>query len=201
MKARDVMTTQVVTVTPDTPVSAVASMMLLQDVSGLPVVDAAGRLRGIVSEGDLIRRAETGTDSKPRSWWLRLVGNEAEEARDYIKTHGATAGDVMSHPVETVRPDDDIAKVALLLERRRIKRVPVVSEGKVVGVVSRADLLRGLATRGTQDTPAPADDRDIREALVQHLAEQSWAASAVVKARNTAGARDVEDHLSRSVPT
>ena len=227
MKARDVMTTQVATVSADTPIAEVAGAMLMHGVSGIPVVDAGGRLQGIVSEGDLMRRAETGTDARPRSWWLRLVGDEADEARDYVKTHGGTAGDVMTHPVETVGPDDDISTVAMLLEKRRIKRVPVVRDQQVVGIVSRADLLRGLATRGTQAARAPTDDRQIRDALVSHLCDQPWAASAMINvtvsdgvvhlwgvyetdeqhealkvaARNAAGATGFEDHLSRSVPT
>ena len=226
MKAIDVMTTQVVTVTADTPVAEVANLMLSQHVSGVPVLDRDGSLRGIVSEGDLMRRAETGTDRRQRSWWLRLVGDEAGEARDYVKTHGATAGDVMTHPVNSVSPEADLSEVAMLLEKRRIKRVPVVDDGKLVGLVSRADLLRGLATKGGLAAP-PADDRAKREALVEHLAQQSWASSAMVNvtvddgvvhlwgvyetedqheallvaARNVTGATEVEDHLSHSLPT
>ena len=226
MKVRDVMSTQVVTVTADTPVADVANLMLSQHVSGIPVVDRDGRLRGIVSEGDLMRRAESGTDQRRRSWWLRLVGDEAGEARDYVKTHGATAGDVMTREVSTVKPDADLGDVALLLEKRRIKRVPVLEGDVLVGLVSRADLLRGLATRGGL-AAAPAGDREKREALVKHLAEQAWASSAMVNvtvddgvvhlwgvyeteeqheallvaAKNVTGSAQVEDHLSHSLPT
>lgn len=226
MKARDVMTTQVATVTLSTPVHEVANLMLSQRVSGVPVLDRDGHLRGIVSEGDLMRRAETGTDAAPRSWWLRMFRSGESGARDYIKTHGATAGDVMSHPVVTVRPDEDIANVALLLEKKRIKRVPVAEDGKLLGIVSRADLLRGLAMHGPLAVEQPADDRAIRDALVAHLAEQSWSTSALVNvtvndgvvnlwgvydskeqheallvaARNTPGARGVEDHMSLEPP-
>lgn len=222
MKAKDVMTTQVATVTPATPVQEVASLMLAQGVSGIPVVDRDGRLRGIVSEGDLMRRAETGTDAAPRSWWLRMFRSGESGARDYIKTHGATAGDVMSHPVVTVGPDEDIASVALLLEKKRIKRVPVAVDGALLGIVSRADLLRGLAMHGPLAMEQPAGDREMRDALVAHLAAQLWASSALVNvtvndgvvnlwgvfdskeqheallvaARNAPGARGVEDHMS-----
>lgn len=226
MKAKDVMTTQVASVTSSTPVQDVANLMLTQRVSGIPVVDHDGHLRGIVSEGDLMRRAETGTDTARRSWWLRMFRSGESGARDYIKTHGATAGDVMSHPVVTVSPDDDIADVAMLLEKKRIKRVPVAEDGKLLGIVSRADLLRGLATHGPLSVAQPADDRQIRDALVEHLATQSWATSALVNvtvndgvinlwgvydtkeqheallvaARNVPGARGVEDHMSLDPP-
>lgn len=226
MKARDVMTTQVASVLPSTPIREVASLMLTQGISGVPVVDQQGRLRGLVSEGDLMRRAETGTDDAPRSWWLRLFGSGEKAAKEYIKTHGATAGDVMSHPVVTVGPDEDIANVAMLLEKKRIKRVPVSVDGKLLGIVSRADLLRGLATHGPLAVTQTSGDREIRDALVTHLAAQPWATSALVNvtvnegvinmwgvfdtkeqhqallvaARNTPGARGVEDHMSTAPP-
>lgn len=226
MKVKDVMTTRVVTVTTTTPVQEVAEKLLAARVSAVPVVDAGGRLLGIVSEGDLMRRTETGTDAAPRSWWLRMFRSGESGARDYIKTHGTTAGDVMSRPVVTVGPDEDIASVALLLEKKRIKRVPVATNSELLGIVSRADLLRGLATHGPLAAGQPADDRAIRDALVEHLAGQSWATSAfvnvtvndgvinlwgafdskeqhealLVAARNTAGARGVEDHMSLDPP-
>ncbi len=226
MKVRDVMTTQVATVTEDTPVQAAAALMLEQGVSGVPVVDGEGRLRGIVSEGDLMRRAETHTDVRRRSWWLRLLGSEESEARDYVKTHGRRVGDVMSRQVVTARLDDDIAEVAMALEKHRIKRVPVLVDGKVAGIVSRADLLRGLAAHGALGSPEPTSDREIRDALVAHVAEQPWATGALVNvivtegtvhlwgfydskeqhqallvaARNAPGVRGVEDHMSASQP-
>jgi len=222
MKALDVMTNRVVTVDTTTPVQEVASVMLTQGVSGLPVMDGNGRLQGMVSEGDLMRRAETGTADAPRPWWLRLFGDEEKEAREYIKSHGATAGDVMTRGVTTIGPDEDIASVAMLLEKKGIKRVPVVEDGKLLGIVSRADLLRGLATHGSLNRTAPAGDRGIRDALVAHLASQPWASSAMVNvtvndgvvnlwgvydskdqhaalmvaARNAPGSQGVEDHMT-----
>jgi CBS domain-containing protein len=207
-------------------VQEVAEKLLAARVSAVPVVDANGHLLGIVSEGDLMRRTETGTDAAPRSWWLRMFRSGESGARDYIKTHGASAGDVMSSPAVTVGPDEDIARVALLLEKKRIKRVPVAANGELLGIVSRADLLRGLATHGPLAAEPPADDRAIRDALVKHLDEQPWARSALVNitvhdgvvnlwgvfdsteqheallvaARNTAGVRGVEDHLSLDPP-
>jgi len=222
MKALDVMTNRVVTVDTTTPVQEVASVMLTQGVSGLPVMDGNGRLQGMVSEGDLMRRAETGTADAPRPWWLRLFGDEEKEAREYIKSHGATAGDVMTRGVTTIGPDEDIASVAMLLEKKGIKRVPVVEDGELLGIVSRADLLRGLATHGSLNRTAPASDRGIRDTLVAHLASQPWASSAMVNvtvndgvvnlwgvydskdqhqallvaARNAPGAQGVEDHMT-----
>ena len=222
MKARDVMTTRVATVDVATSVQEMAALMLTERVSGLPVMDGQGRVQGMVSEGDLMRRAETGTADSPRSWWLQLFGDEEKEARDYIKSHGATAGDVMTRGVTTIGPDEDIASVAMLLESKRIKRVPVLDGDRLVGIVSRADLLRGLATHGSPERTAPAGDREIRDALVAHLASQPWASSAMVNvtvndgvvnlwgvfdskdqhqallvaARNTPGAQEVEDHMT-----
>lgn len=228
MEVRDVMTTQLTTAEADTTVQELAHQMLVRRVSGIPVLDASGNLLGVVSEGDLMRRAEVGTEGHAhRSWWLRLFGDGAEEARDYIKTHGATAADVMSRKVITVSPEDDIGEVAMLLEKHSIKRAPVVQSGKLVGIISRSDMMRGLATHGPLNTGAAHSDREIRDALVAHLNSEAWSTSALVNvtvsdavvnlwgvydsaaqheallvaARNTPGAKDVEDHMSLSVPT
>ena len=228
MAVRDVMTTQLVTARAETTVQELAHQMLVRRVSGIPVTDGKGNLLGMVSEGDLMRRTEVGTDRQAhRSWWLRLFGDGAEEARDYIKTHGATAADVMTREVITVHPEDDIATVAMLLEKHHIKRAPVVDEGKLLGIIARSDLLRGLATHGPLNSGATHSDREIRAALVKHLHEQAWSDSALINvtvnegvvnlwgvydseaqhdalmvaARNTPGVQDVEDHLSLSLPT
>lgn len=226
MKARDVMTTQVATVRAETPVQEAAALMLEKEISGLPVVDARGLLCGMVSEGDLMRRVEAGTDQHRRPWWLRMLSNEDDDAREYVRSHGATVGDVMSHPVHAVGPDMELGEVAFLLEKKRIKRVPVADNGKVLGLVSRADLLRALAAAPPIHPEVNVDDRTIRDNLLKHLDEQSWAGGAVnvivsegvvslwglydsekqheaylVAARNAPGAKSVEDHLSRSMNT
>jgi CBS domain-containing protein len=174
MRAGDVMTGDVVTVSPEARVEEIARLMLKHHISAVPVVDAGGRLLGIVSEGDLVRRVETGTLSR-RAWWLELLTETAAEARDYVKTHGRRAADVMTGPVVTIGEDTPLEEIARVLERRRIKRVPVVRDGRVIGIVSRADLIRGLAVRPIEPQPATvADDRVIRERVLAALRAQSW---------------------------
>jgi CBS domain-containing protein len=171
MRARDVMTAEVITVGPETQVGEIAR---LHRISAVPVTDAAGGLLGIVSEGDLMRRPESGTLPR-RAWWLELLEDGAVEARDFVKTHGRRAADVMTSPVVTVGDDAPLGEIAGLLERRGIKRVPVVRDGRVIGIVSRADLIRGLATRPTEPDGATAtDDRAIRESLLAVLRAQPW---------------------------
>ena len=166
MQAKDVMTSGAVTVTPETPVQAVAKLMLERRISAVPVVDAKGRLQGIVSEGDLVRHVESGTE---RSWWLKLVVDRDATAVDYLKSYGRTAADVMTRDVVTVSERMPLAKIATLLERHRIKRVPVVRNGRVVGIVSRANLLHGLAARRTPRADAVASDREIRLRVLKEL--------------------------------
>ena len=176
---RNVMTTEVVTVSPETTVQDLAKILSEKGISGTPVVDADQRLVGIVSEGDLLHRAETGTErrvQRRRSWWLESVAAEQEMARDYVKAHGRTVGDIMTREVITAEETTDLADLAMLLETRRVKRVPVVSGGKLVGIVSRANLVRALAT--TSSAPkivADTDDRTIREQLLAELRRQQWA--------------------------
>jgi len=161
MIAKDVMTTAVVTVSAQTSVEDVARLLLKRRISAVPVVDAQGRVQGIVSEGDLIRRPESGTESH-RSWWLDLLADRDGVALDYVKSHGRMAGDVMTREVITVGERTPLAKIATLLERHRIKRVPVLCAGKVVGIVSRANLLHGLVAQKTASGKAAASDREIR---------------------------------------
>jgi len=163
MQARDVMTRNVITVTADTAVADIARRLIDRRISAVPVLDGAGKIIGIVSEGDLMRRDESGT-GRTRSWWLSLVESPGEKAAAYVKSHGREAGDVMTRDVLTVTEETDLGEIAALLEKHHIKRVPVLRDGKPVGIVSRADLLHGLASA----KPAPAagaDDGAIRAAL------------------------------------
>ena len=178
MRAMDVMTTGVITVDPDMSVQAVAKLLSERGISGVPVVDVADRLVGIVSEGDLLHRVETGTErltGDRRSWWLDTIASDQELARDYVKSHGRTAKDVMTREVISVADTTDLAEVAMLLETKRIKRVPVLRDGKLVGIVSRANLVRALAI--TENDPvidADIDDRAIRSKLLAELMGQEW---------------------------
>ncbi len=167
MLARDVMTRNVVTVGPDTAVSEIARLLLEKRISGVPVVESDGRLVGIVSEGDLMRRVEEGGPRRG-SWWLAMLGIPEERAIEYVRTHGRRARDVMTRQLVTVTPDTPIGKVARLLEEEHIKRVPAVEDGRLVGIISRADLLRALASR-QEVPPATADDSALRERLMKEL--------------------------------
>ena len=173
MLAKDIMTTEVCTVTPATRVGDVAKLLLARRISGAPVVNDKGVLCGIVSEGDLLRRAETGTERR-RSWWLELLTENRDLAHDFVKSHGLSAGDVMTAPVVSVKEDASLAEVANTLERNRIKRVPVLRGDKIVGIISRSNLLQALATAGTREGKAPAGDRALREAVSQAFKRQTW---------------------------
>lgn len=169
MQAKDVMTTAVATVRPEATVREVASLLLRRRISAVPVVDAGGNVLGIVSEGDLIRRPETGTERHP-SWWLSLLASPEESAFAYIRTHGGQAGDIMTRKPTAVAEYTALEEVADVLERHRIKRVPVLRDGRLVGILSCADLLHGRVAE--QAAPAPSvDDRTIRTAVDAALAQ------------------------------
>lgn len=167
MKAMDVMTADVVTADPETRIEDIARRMIEGRISALPVVDGSGKLVGIVSEGDLMRRPETETE-RHRSWWLSVLIGPEERTREYVKTHGLHARDVMTHPVISVQEDATVEEVATILEKHHIKRVPVLRKGKLVGIVSRANLLRGLIARKAGEVPTP-DDRTLREAVIASI--------------------------------
>jgi CBS domain-containing protein len=167
MRAKDVMTTRVVSVGLETPVEEIARLLLTHRISAVPVLDDTGALAGIVSEGDLIRRADTGT-ARHASWWRSLTADFEDRAREYTRTYGTRAADVMTRHLVTVGLDTPLAEVARVLEERRIKRVPVVnSAGTLVGIVSRADLLRALALRQAQPATILADDVELRERVLR----------------------------------
>jgi CBS domain-containing protein len=178
MRAVDVMTTDVITVDPDTTVRALATLLAERGISGAPVVDSGGRLVGVISEGDLLHRAEIGTARRHRvrrrSWWLDDFASDL--AREYIKSHGRTVNDIMTRDVVTVSEDTELAEVAALLEAKRIKRVPVMREGKVVGIISRANIVRAVgATKGAPPREGEDDDRSIRARLLAELGHEEWA--------------------------
>lgn len=147
MKVKDIMTKTVISAKPDTGVREIARLLLKHRISAVPVIDARGQVVGMVSEGDLMRRPESQTE-RHASWWLDLIENPEDRARAYIKSHGLTARDVMTHKVITADENTPLEKIATLLERNHIKRVPVLRRGKLAGIASRANLLHGLVARG-----------------------------------------------------
>jgi len=166
MHARDVMTRHVISVDADTDIREIAKRLVENRISAVPVL-AGSQLVGIVSEGDLMRRPEPEMEHRP-AWWLSLILLPEEQARRYVKTHGRHARDVMTSRVITVDEDASLETVADLLEKHRIKRVPVVRAGVVVGIVSRADLLHGLIARQTGPDPS-IDDRAIKHSIEEAL--------------------------------
>ena len=179
MRAADVMTTPVVTVGPSAPVHEVAALFSEKGISGVPVVDPEGRVLGVVSEGDLLHRAEIGTERtarRRRSWWLELMQPDREVAfRDYVKAHGRSVEDVMTRKVISVTEDTELADVATLLETKGIKRVPVIRDGKLVGILSRSNLVRALAAAKSEATAREGlDDVSLRQALLAEVARQRW---------------------------
>jgi len=174
MNASQIMTRNVATVSPETPVHQAVEMMLQRGISGLPVVDAGGVLVGIVTEGDLLRRTELDTQRK-RPRWLEFFVGPGQMAEEYVRTAGRKVGEVMTPEVRSVSEDTSLSEVVATMERHRIKRLPVVHDGKVVGILSRANLLRALAN-ATAEIPAPkADDESLRRALLAELDKQPWA--------------------------
>lgn len=226
LTAADVMTTDVITATPETPVTEIATLLHSKRISGVPVVDRSHAVIGIVSEGDLISHAGVIGEQR-RSWWLRLFEDASSLAREYAKSHGLVARDVMTRSVVSVTPAASLAEIAKLLEHHRIKRVPVVRDGTLVGIVTRGNLLQAMATADVSK-PASTDDRALREHILNKLDAEPWANLSLknivvqdgivhlwgfienederhalrVAAANVPGVKSVEDHLKRyHVPT
>jgi CBS domain-containing protein len=170
------MTRKTVSVGPDTPLSDVVTALVANRISAVPVVEN-GAVVGIISEGDLLRRPEIATERR-RSRWLELATSSAALAADYVKTYGRSARDVMTAPVVTVTADTPVRDIAALLETRQIKRVPVVQDGRLVGIVSRANLIQAMASSmGSPTDSGLVSDQKIRDALLEELRRHRWAAS------------------------
>jgi CBS domain-containing protein len=222
MRVSDIMTHPVITVTPDMTVGEAAELMIQHRISGLPVVDKAGEVVGIVTEGDLLRRAEIGTERR-RPRWLEFLIAPGRLASEYAHTHGRRVAEVMTDTVQFVAPDDAVADVVALMERRRIKRVPVVERGRLVGIVSRANLVRALLHNLPHGEVSPTpSDQEIRARILAEIAQQPWGPRASVDVRvengvvelhgaviddrerpalrvlaeNVPGVREVRDHLT-----
>jgi CBS domain-containing protein len=225
MKAADIMVKDVVTVGPEAPVRDVATLMLERHISGLPVVDGGGSVLGIVSEGDLIRRPELETDRVKLGWLRMLLADDESRARDFVKHHGRTAREVMTQPAHSVTADTPLDEVVRRMERHRIKRLPVLERGKLVGLVTRTDLLRALVTR-LAAPPVALQDEELRARIDAILRAEDWASSAtvhvqvengvallwgtvesreqrealLVAVRGVPGVKDVQPHLGRALP-
>ena len=179
MRARDFMTRRVHSVRPTASVNEIVRMMVRRHVSAVPVVDGNRRVLGMISEGDLLRRVEIGTDRR-KSWWYALLADPTTRARDYVKANAASAADIMTTPVISISDTTDVTEIVDLMQRSDIKRVPVVKGGKLVGIVSRRDVIRSLGKTPSGAARARGDDASIRELLRKKLSTLGWADAALV---------------------
>ncbi len=173
MNARDVMVHDVVTVGPDEDVAKALQLLVDHDISALPVVDGERHVIGILSEADLLHRQQIGTE-KHRAWWLEAVTPASVLALDYAKSHGRKVAELMSEDVISADEDTSLSELANILEKNRIKRVPILKDGKLVGIVSRSNLIQALASAPSKPENDQLADRGIRSAILARLAEQSW---------------------------
>ena len=181
MNASDVMASPVKTVKPRDTIRAAIETMLGSHMSGLPVVNDEGQLVGVLSEGDLLRRSELGTE-KHRSRWMEFLLGPGRAATDYVQTHGRYVEDLMTPDPIVIEPDAPLEKVVELMESKKIKRVPVVRGGAVVGIITRADLLAALLAAEKAAAPAiGGGDEAIRAAIIDELKRSDWAPAASVK--------------------
>lgn len=220
MKVGDVMTRQVITIEKDAPIQRAIRLLLQHRISGLPVVDPDGHLEGIVTEGDFLHRAETGTQRRRPRWVEFLIG-PGKLASEYVQTHGRTVADVMTASACTVEEDTSLEEVVRLMEKYRVKRFPVVKDGQLVGIISRANLLQALASVASEVPATTGGDAAIRDAFFRELSRQPWAPRTSINpvvrngvielwgnifdererealrvmARNLDGVKGVQDHL------
>jgi CBS domain-containing protein len=219
MRAHQIMTRHVITVGPETTILEAANTMLQNHISGLPVVDANGALVGIVSEGDFIRRAEIGTQRK-RGRWLNLLLGPGAAASDFVRGQGRKIGEIMTPEPLTVTEETSLEDIVRLMEKNNVKRLPVMRGNRIVGLVSRSNLLQAVAALA-RDVPDPtADDDHIRDRIIATIAKNDWMPfglnvvvrngvvhldgvvteersrqAAIVAAETVAGVKEVHDHL------
>jgi CBS domain-containing protein len=219
MRAHQIMTRPVITVTPETTVVEAANTMLQRHVSGLPVIDPDGKLVGIISEGDFIRRSEIGTQRK-RGRFLRFILGPGQAATDFVQEHGRKVAEIMTTTPLTITEDTELEKIVQLMEKNNVKRLPVIRGDQIVGIVSRANLLQAVASLARQIPDPTADDDHIRNRVIDALAKNDWCPfglsvivrdgivqlsgviteersrqAAIVAAENVAGVNKVHDHL------
>jgi CBS domain-containing protein len=219
MRAHQIMTRPVVTIAPDATIMEAANLMLRRHISGLPVVDPAGRLVGIVSEGDFLRRSEIGTQRK-RNRWLRFLFGAGSAANDYVQEHGRKVSEVMTSKPLTIAEQTSLEEIVKVMETKGVKRLPVMRGDKLVGIVSRANLLQAVASLAREIPDPTADDDHIRDRIIKEFEKNDWSPfglnvvardgivhlsgvitdeearrAARVAAENVAGVRKVHDHL------
>jgi CBS domain-containing protein len=219
MRAHQIMTRPVITVTPETTVVEAANTMLQRHVSGLPVIDPDGKLVGIISEGDFIRRSEIGTQRK-RGRFLKFILGPGQTATDFVQEHGRKVAEIMTKTPLTITEDTELEKIVQLMEKNNVKRLPVIRGDQIVGIVSRANLLQAVASLARQIPDPTADDDHIRNRVIDALAKNDWCPfglsvivrdgivhlsgviteersrqAAIVAAENVAGVNKVHDHL------
>ncbi len=173
MQAGDIMTRKVATLRPETTIADAIATMVDGRISGVPVLDGFGRLVGILTEGDLLRRTEIGTEPH-RPGWLRFLRGTGRAATDYVRARTHRVEDVMTPTPETVGSAATLDEVVALMERKRIRRVPVVDGGVLVGIVSRADLVRALGQTMLHPADPPGDDLAIRAGVLAELKRNDW---------------------------
>jgi CBS domain-containing protein len=226
MKAEEVMTREVISIDPDATVLQAARLMLQHHISGLPVIDKDGNLVGVLSEGDFLRRRETKTERR-RSRWLEFLMGPGRVAAEYSHSHGSKVSEVMTPDVQTVDEVTPLEDIVELMERRRIKRVPVICGGQVVGIITRSNLMHAMVSLARVAQPADKGDAAIREHLLAEIQKEQWAPAAttnvvvhdgvvelwgvivderqrealIVAAENVPGVKAVKDHLVWIEPT
>jgi CBS domain-containing protein len=183
MKASDVMTPRVISIETDAPIMRAVRLMLQNRISGLPVVGPKGELVGMVTEGDFIRRGELGTQ-RHRNRWLEFLIGPGRLADEYVHARGRKVEEVMTRQTITVTEDTPLDEVVRLMERHRIKRLPVLREGALVGIVTRANIMHALVSLAAETKVPAGDDATIRQQILAECGKQSWAPMANVVVRN-----------------
>jgi CBS domain-containing protein len=184
MKTSDVMTPRVISIQTDAPIMRAVRLMMQNRISGLPVIGPKGELVGIVTEGDFIRRGEIGTQRR-RNRWLEFLIGPGRLADEYVHAHGRKVAEVMTREPVTVTENTSLDEVVCLMERHRIRRLPVVREGRLVGIVTRANIMHALVSLAAAAKAPPAgDDTAIREEILAECSKQSWAPMTNVVVRN-----------------
>ena len=195
MSASDVMTRNVASIGRDAPIGDAIRLMLNHRISGLPVVDGSGKVVGMLTEGDLLRRAETQTE-RQRPRWLELLLGPGRLADEYVRTHGRKVGEIMTEDVVSVAEDTPLAEIVQLMERRRIKRLPVLRGDALVGIVTRADLMRALGQLVDKEPISASDDDEIQKCVLAELARTAWAPRAGITVVVTDGIVELDGAIT-----